>query len=146
MHDPSTALPNLLLAALLLPLLSFAVISIGYSVPQYLGIRTQYATQKYAAYIAIGAIVTGFGLSAYALIAVWLPTHPLAGAAHHAAHNNGPPPYVTGDWYLLGQFGNLTLTIASTNTAFGTVLLGGSDRRRTTLPHPIQPRVLQLAQ
>jgi len=109
--NPETALPNLLLAALLLPLLSFAVISIGYSVPQYLGIRTQYATQKYAAYIAIGAIVTGFVLSAYALFAVWLPTHPLEVAAHHAAHNNGPPTYVTGDWYLLGQFGKLTLSI-----------------------------------
>ena len=44
----------------LLPLLSFAVISIGYSIPQYIGIRVPYATQKLAAYIAIGAIVGAF--------------------------------------------------------------------------------------
>ena len=31
--------------------------------------------------------------------------------AEHADHNNGHPPYITGDWYTLGQFGNLKLTI-----------------------------------
>ena len=40
-------LPNLLLIAWLLPLASFAVISIGYSIPQYVGMRVPYATQKY---------------------------------------------------------------------------------------------------
>lgn len=126
--SPETALPNLLLAALLLPLLSFAVISIGYSVPQFLGIRVPYASQKYAAYLAIGAIVIGFLLSAAAMFRVWLPAHPLASASHHVeagdhaagsevasdaevAHNNVPPPYYTGDWYTLGQWGSLKLTI-----------------------------------
>ncbi|MEX2093172.1 MAG: NADH-quinone oxidoreductase subunit L, partial [Pirellulales bacterium] len=111
---------------LLLPLLSFAVISIGYSIPQYVGIRVPYATQKFAAYIAIGAIVTGFLLSSVAMFRVWLPAHPLvaeehpsesaatethAESAEHAEHNNGHPAYYTGDWYTLGQFGKLRLTI-----------------------------------
>jgi NADH-quinone oxidoreductase subunit L len=128
---PETALPNLLMAALLLPLLSFAVISIGYSIPQYVGIRVPYATQKIAAYIAIGAIVGGFLLSSVAMFRYWLPAHPLAAAAHHeegeehaqgsenasvahaehAEQNNGHPPYITGDWYTLCQFGKLKLTI-----------------------------------
>jgi NADH-quinone oxidoreductase subunit L len=132
--NPETALPNLLLAALLLPLLSFAVISIGYSIPQYMGIRVPYASQKIAAYVAIGAIVTGFVLSSVAMFRVWLPAHPLVAAEHaeaaehteaagehatesehasesHAEHNNGHPPYYTGDWYALCQFGSLKLTI-----------------------------------
>src|SRR3972149_3127833 len=128
MYDPSTALPNLLLAAWLLPLLSFAVISIGYSIPQFVGIRVSYASQKFAAYIAIGAIVGGFVLSSVAMFRVWLPTHSLvvselgeeasdhAGGSEDASesqaeHNNGHPPYYTGDWYTLGQFGKLKLTI-----------------------------------
>jgi NADH-quinone oxidoreductase subunit L len=128
---PETAIPNLLLAAFLLPLLSFAVIWIGYSIPQYIGIRVPYASQKYAAYIAIGAIVGGFLLSSVAMFNYWLPAHPLVIAEHHeehasdgehageadaehpehAEHNNGHPPYITGDWYTLGQWGNLKLTI-----------------------------------
>ena len=133
--NPETALPNLLLAAWLLPLLSFAVISIGYSIPQFLGIRVAYATQKYAAYIAIGAIVTGFVLSSVAMFRVWLPEHPLVVAEHGEARarrcmprtimprttsmrairtpstTTGIPTYYTGDWYALCQFGNLKLTI-----------------------------------
>jgi NADH-quinone oxidoreductase subunit L len=147
--NSETALPNLLLAAWLLPLVSFAVISIGYSVPQLLGLRVPYAQQKYAAYIAVGAIVMGCVLSMIALFGVWLPAHPLADAGHraeaadhasgsedasdshaaeeaneessadaehadgesHAGHNNAPPPYVCGDWYALGEFGSLKLTI-----------------------------------
>ena len=81
---PETALPNLLLAALVLPLLSFAVISIGYSLPQFVGIRVAYSTQKFAAYIAIGAIVTGFVLSSVAMFRVWLPAHPLVTTDHPA--------------------------------------------------------------
>ena len=50
-------LPTLLLIAWLLPLASFAVIAIGYSVPQLLGIRVSYATTKLGGYIAIAAIV-----------------------------------------------------------------------------------------
>ena len=45
-------LPTLLLIAWLLPLVSFTVICIGYSVPQMLGVRVRYATQKFAGYIA----------------------------------------------------------------------------------------------
>ncbi len=97
------------MAAWLLPLLSFAVISIGYSVPQLLGLRPSYAAQKYAAYIAIAAIVTGFVLSMVAMFGVWLLNYPLEDAGHHA--NNGPPNYIAGDWYVLGVFGNLRLTI-----------------------------------
>jgi NADH-quinone oxidoreductase subunit L len=116
------------LVALLLPLASFAVISIGYSVPQLIGVRVPYAQTKHGAYVAIAAIVTGFVLSVYALFAVWLPAHPLGEPAHHAAagdhaagsedtsgaqaeHNNPAPPYYAGDWYTLGQFGSLKLTI-----------------------------------
>jgi NADH-quinone oxidoreductase subunit L len=83
--NPATTLPNLLLVAWLLPLASFAVISIGYSLPQLLGVRVRYATQKYAAYLAVAAIVTGFVLSAYALFGQWLPSHPLADAEAPAA-------------------------------------------------------------
>jgi NADH-quinone oxidoreductase subunit L len=134
--DPASTLPKLLLVAWLLPLVSFAIISIGYSLPQLLGLRVRYATQKLAAYIAVAAIVVGFVLSAYAMFAVWLPTHKLADAGHnveasehaeagedasaahadeHATdeveHNNGEPPYYAGDWYSLCQFGSLKLTI-----------------------------------
>src|SRR3954469_5269634 len=76
-------IPTLLLIAWLLPLASFTVICIGYSVPQMFGIRVRYATQQYAGYIAIGAIVGGFLLSAAALLGHWLPPHPLT-AAHQA--------------------------------------------------------------
>ncbi len=126
-------LPKLLLIAWLLPLASFTVIVIGYSVPQLLGLRVRYETQKYAAYIAIGAIVTGFVLSAIAMFGYWLPAHSLAevgqheaeahaeeGAAaepaageetHAAEHNNEAPPYVNGEFYTLGSWGSLKLTI-----------------------------------
>jgi len=137
--------PTLLLIAWLLPLASFAVICIGYSIPQMLGMRVRYETQKYAAYIAIFAIVTGCLLSMTALFRHWLPAHPLTAAGHHsteehadehtsasqspfrlalmqvegaesgashaAEHNNDPPPYLSDDWYTLGQFGKLKLTI-----------------------------------
>jgi NADH-quinone oxidoreductase subunit L len=128
-----TALPNLLLIAWLLPLASFAVIAIGYSVPQFFGRRVPYAQQKFAAYIAIGAIVVGCVLSLCALFALWLPHHPLAGghgeaaqavdeehakhaetpaAGEHATeHNNPPPDYKTGTWYDLVEIGKLRLSI-----------------------------------
>ncbi|MCC7475330.1 MAG: NADH-quinone oxidoreductase subunit L [Pirellulales bacterium] len=154
-------LPKLLLVAWLMPLASFAVISIAYSVPQFLGVKVRYATQKYAAYLAIGAIVGGFVLSCIGLFGYWLPAHSLHAASHaegesegagehalatpqpigknsvrlvafdaeerledhsaasgiqhaegsRAEHNNGPPPSMTGDWYVLGIFGSLRLTI-----------------------------------
>jgi NADH-quinone oxidoreductase subunit L len=82
--DLTTTLPKLLLLAWLLPLASFTVICIGYSVPQLLGLRVRYATQKIASYIAVGAIVIGFLLSAYSLFAIWLPANPLVAPVHHA--------------------------------------------------------------
>jgi NADH-quinone oxidoreductase subunit L len=86
-------LPTLLLIAWLLPLVSFAVICIGYSVPQMLGIRVRYATQQFASYIAIAAIVGGFLLSIYSLFVVWLPAHPLKAPAHHGEeHEEEPDP------------------------------------------------------
>jgi proton-translocating NADH-quinone oxidoreductase chain L len=129
---PETAIPNLLMAAWLLPLLSFALISIGYTIPQYLGIRVPYANQKFGAYIAIAAIVCGFLLSSTAMFRHWLPAHPLPAAVHHDEHGEGgehdaevghdehaahaehehiKQPYITGDWYTLGEWGNLKLTI-----------------------------------
>jgi len=151
------SLPSLLLIAWLLPLASFAVILIGYSVPQLLGLRVRYATQRYAGYLAVGAIICGFLISIYSLFAIWLPKHPLiveehhaqrahsspsiptsprssslgehgspvgtqrpfrlvAAGAEHAEHgnehkHNPPPPYLAGNWYTLGVFGNLKLTI-----------------------------------
>jgi NADH-quinone oxidoreductase subunit L len=134
------SLPTLLLVAWLLPLVSFTAICIGYSVPQLLGLRVRYATQKYAAYIAIAAIVTGFLISIYSLFGVWLPEHPLASPAHHGEEQpdpvagqpnlfrlaafqeehaeegeqhatNGPPPYIAGDWYALAIFDKLKITI-----------------------------------
>jgi NADH-quinone oxidoreductase subunit L len=129
---PETAIPNLLMAAWLLPLLSFALISIGYTIPQYLGIRVPYANQKFGAYIAIAAIVCGFLLSSTAMFRHWLPAHPLPAAVHHDEHGEGgehdaevghdehaahaehehiKQPYITGDWYALGEWGSLKLTI-----------------------------------
>ncbi len=76
-------IPSLLLTAWLLPLVSFAIISIGYSVPQFFGIRVRYTTQKYASYVAVGAIVFGCVLSMYAMFACWLPANPLKSAEEH---------------------------------------------------------------
>src|SRR5215211_7306473 len=78
-------LPTLLLIAWLLPLASFTIISIGYSIPQILGIRVRYSTQKFAGYIAIAAIVGACVLSMTAMFRIWLPTHPLPAAEEHLA-------------------------------------------------------------
>ncbi len=89
-------LPTLLMIACLLPLASFTVICIGYSIPQLLGLGVRYATQTIASYIAVGAIVAGFLISAYCLFAIWLPANPLAAPSHHAeqpdALTNQPSP------------------------------------------------------
>jgi NADH-quinone oxidoreductase subunit L len=53
-------------------------------VPQLLGLRVRYATQKIASYIAVAAIVGGFLISLYAMFAIWLPNNPLKAPAHHA--------------------------------------------------------------
>src|SRR6186997_1128774 len=118
-------LPTLLLIAWLLPLASFTIICIGYSIPQMLGMRVRYSTQKYAGYIAIAAIVGACALSMTAMFGYWLPNHPLpapqehftepdpiAGnhetateASHGASHtpDNGPKTALSGNWYSLGE-------------------------------------------
>jgi NADH-quinone oxidoreductase subunit L len=130
--DPTLTLAKLLLIAWLLPLASFTVIVIGYTIPLMLGLRVRYETQKFAGYIAIVAIVAAFVLSATAMFGYWLPDHPLKAAAHesesavaaeeHAAegeaeqheagHTNGPPPAISGVLYNLGTWGNLELPIS----------------------------------
>lgn len=81
--DPEFYLPLLLGAAWLVPLASFCIIWVGYSLPQMAGKRASYTTSTLGAYVATGAIVTSVALSFFALFAVWLPAHPLADASHH---------------------------------------------------------------
>src|SRR5215470_16992655 len=125
-------IPKLLLTAWLLPLASFTIICIGYSIPQMLGMKVRYSTQKYAGYIACAAIILACVCSMTAMFGYWLPTHPLPAAeehlaehdaaagehaeaaegAHEAEHadhgdKNAPKLSLSGDWYALGVFGNL---------------------------------------
>ena len=89
-----TVIPNLLTIAWLLPLASFAIISIAYSLPQLFGSRASYAIQPYAAYVSIGAIGLAFVLSIVALLGYWLPTYPLSShghAAHGSEHDHESP-------------------------------------------------------
>ncbi len=87
-------LPLLLGLAWLLPLASFAAIVL-------FGPRMGHGG-RCAGYVAIGAIGAGLGLSLVALIA-WL-----VGGGHGAAHAAEP---IAGDWYALGVFGSLQITI-----------------------------------
>jgi NADH-quinone oxidoreductase subunit L len=126
--------PKLLLVAWLLPLASFTIICIGYSIPQMLGMKVRYSTQKYAGYIACAAIILACVCSMTAMFGYWLPTHPLPAAEEHltehgapggehaeaAAHEaehagqpeiNAPKLSLSGDWYALGVFGKLRITI-----------------------------------
>ena len=70
-------LPQLLAAAVLLPLASFVVILIG---------ATWFNLRKEGAYIATGAIMGAAALSFFCLFFVWLPKHFPAPAAHDATH------------------------------------------------------------
>ena len=90
----TTLLPTLLGLAWLLPLASFVLIL-------FFGKRMGHGG-KGAGYLATGAIVSGFVLSLSALIC-WLRAYPLA-----VPQTPGP---VSGDWYTLGQFGSLSLTV-----------------------------------
>jgi NADH:ubiquinone oxidoreductase subunit 5 (subunit L)/multisubunit Na+/H+ antiporter MnhA subunit len=148
-------LPQILAAAVLLPLASFAVILIG---------ATWFNIGKGGAYVATAAILGAAVLSYIALFGIWLPNYfPGAGASHkdkehaaasdhahahegathshdggaghshddakghahdddhghdHGAHDHGhgahiePVPAITGEYYLLGQFGDLRVTIS----------------------------------
>ena len=91
--DPQTVIPNLLTIAWLLPLASFVIIWIAYSLPQLFGSRASYAIQPYGAYLAVGTIGLAFVLSAVTLLAFWLPTYPLSrdGHAEHETHHKHEP-------------------------------------------------------
>ncbi|MEX2317444.1 MAG: NADH-quinone oxidoreductase subunit L [Pirellulales bacterium] len=120
--DPVSTLPVLFGLAWLLPLASFALIVL-------FGPRMGKAGIK-AAYVATGAILASFVLSVFALFFVWLPNYDLpaeeqsattasshgnehgAGQEHRDAHQPvHEKPVITGDWYTLGKFGALRITI-----------------------------------
>jgi NADH-quinone oxidoreductase subunit L len=120
--DPITTLPNLLGLAWLLPLASFALIVL-------FGPRMGKAGSM-AGWLATGAISTSCLLSLVALFFVWLPSYELpppvehettpaaahataADHAHAAAAPQSAPRVkpITGDWYTLGKFGALRITI-----------------------------------
>ncbi len=94
--DLNTLLPTLLGLAWLLPLASFALIV-------FFGKRMGHGG-KAAGLLATGAIVAAFVLSLLALIC-WLDIHPLGES------RSVPPVPISDDWYTLGQFGSLSLTI-----------------------------------
>jgi NADH-quinone oxidoreductase subunit L len=118
----NSTLPLLLGTAWLLPLLSFALIVL-------FGGRMGKAGRG-AGFVATGAIVAAFMLSAAALT-IWLSHHPIERPEEHAAAALGtevahegadhaseaentvtmPIPPVCGDWYALGVFGSLRVTI-----------------------------------
>ena len=93
MMEFASLLPLLLALAWLLPLGSFALILV-------IGPRMGRGG-RCAGYVATLAIVSALALSIAAL-AVWLLHHPLG---HETA------AAVSGDWYTLGQFGSLRITI-----------------------------------
>jgi hypothetical protein len=99
-----------------LPLASFVLIV-------FFGPRMGKAGCK-AGYLATGAISGSCLLSIFSLFCVWLPHYDLPApaqhetgaevAAHdtHAAHAVEPSVRpITGDWYTLGKFGSLRITI-----------------------------------
>jgi NADH:ubiquinone oxidoreductase subunit 5 (subunit L)/multisubunit Na+/H+ antiporter MnhA subunit len=96
-------LPKLLLIAWLLPLASFAIICVGYSIPQLLGLRVRYSTQKLASYIAIFAIVSGFVISTFALFRVWLPANKLPAPAAHGDHQPDEVARLVSPFRLVAQ-------------------------------------------
>lgn len=93
--DLNLILPKLLGTAWLLPLASFVLIV-------FFGRRMGHGG-KGAGYLATAAIVSSFVLSLSALFC-WLHVHPLAVSREEAIAVNG-------DWYTLGTFGSLSLTV-----------------------------------
>jgi len=93
--DVNHLLPLLLGLAWLLPLGSFALIV-------FFGSRMGRAGRG-AALLATAAVVASFLLSLAAL-GGWLADHPLGASSH------GVEP-IAGDWYALGKFGALKITI-----------------------------------
>jgi NADH:ubiquinone oxidoreductase subunit 5 (subunit L)/multisubunit Na+/H+ antiporter MnhA subunit len=115
--DPVSTLPKLLGLAWLLPLVSFTLIV-------FFGPRMGKSGSK-AGYVATGAVLASCVLSLFSLFFVWLPAYGLPEAVHHqataershdalagAAHEAGPSvKAISGDWYTLGKFGTLRITI-----------------------------------
>ena len=119
--NPEASLPVVLAFAWLLPLVAFAVVWVGYSLPQLAGKRAGYGAQRFAGWLATSAIGASFVLSIVALF-IWLTHHPLASGDHDA------PTSYSGDYYLLATFGELRLSIgyyidALTVTMFAMVTL-----------------------
>jgi proton-translocating NADH-quinone oxidoreductase chain L len=115
--DINILLPRLLAAAWLLPLVSFVLIL-------FIGPKLGKAG-KGAGYVATGAIILAFVLSAAAL-GFWSSHNPLTTVEHHVenvAHTTSPHPNplpkgegtgakaLSGDWYTLGALGHLKITI-----------------------------------
>ncbi|MFH1918594.1 MAG: NADH-quinone oxidoreductase subunit L [Planctomycetota bacterium] len=120
--------PLLLLIAWLAPLASFAMILL-------IGPRMGKAGHS-AGYVATGAILLGFVLSLSALV-IWVGHHPVAAAHHGEAEHGGETEHLAetehggqadehgatelaaadhvdplvGDWYTLGEFGSLKITV-----------------------------------
>jgi NADH-quinone oxidoreductase subunit L len=92
--DLTTLLPRLLGLAWLLPLASFVLIVL-------FGKRMGHGG-KAAGFLAVAAIVSSFVLSLTALVC-WLSVHSLK------ISQTADP--VSGDWYTLGSFGSLTLSV-----------------------------------
>lgn len=118
--NPATTLPTILAIAWLLPLAAFALVWVGYSLPQMAGGRASYGAQRTAGWLATGAIGTSCVLAIVALI-IWLTytaPHEVAtvhetAAAHQAAseHMASPPTSYSGIYYTLAQFGKLRISI-----------------------------------
>jgi proton-translocating NADH-quinone oxidoreductase chain L len=126
--DPASTLPFLLACAWLIPLASFVTILLF---GKYMG-----PGGKFGGYLATLAIVTS---AVFSFIGggIWLSNHPLTDSSHAEAthdgepasaggatenlteaeehaethHVNGPPVAYTNNWYSLGEFGELKLTI-----------------------------------
>ena len=115
--DAASTLPKLLGLAWLLPLASFTLIV-------FFGPRMGKAGSR-AGYLATGAILASCLLSLFSLFFVWMPYASSSAPAHQeaaaedshqahvaAAHDSGlRVKPITNDWYTLGQFGALKITI-----------------------------------
>jgi NADH-quinone oxidoreductase subunit L len=98
--EPNVLLPRLLALAWLLPLGAFAL-------NVFFGPRLG-RNGRYASHVATAAIALSCLLS-FTSLGIWLVNHPLA-AAHgeHAAEAVQP---ISGDWYDLGRFGSLRVSV-----------------------------------
>lgn len=96
----TSTLPLLLGLAWLLPLASFVLIV-------FFGPRMG-KSGRFAAYVATAAIVSAFFLSVAAL-GLWLISTP--SATEHGGHAAATVSPIAGDWYTLGSFNSLQVTI-----------------------------------